>query len=688
MKGKNGLNSQFLEETIFAIADGYCMINLTKNIVPGVMYQVIDGKKYNLNEQVGLPENASFTDLVSAWSKTIPEEGLSDFLEEFNRETLLERFDRGETHVSFYYWTRTAKFESMLAEDHIAMFYDEETKNVMAINYVLDRTEQYRLTKQKNRLENLLGIEKEYSGLLSALGRIYWQIFSVDLKENTYNEIYAMHGMKKTTPKEGLAQEAFFNIMNQFVLEEYKYAMSLFLDHTTLPKRLSKEDYVREEFVDTNGSWMEASYIVQQRDNDGKVTHVLFTLLNVDEKKQKELSYQRRLKEAAAEAKRANEMKSRFLSSISHDIRTPINGIQGMLRIADTFPKNMKKQNECREKMWIASNHLVSLVNNVLDMNRLESNQIELKEEPFNLIDLLMSITSMADMQIDAKELHSIVDWKPGYIEHRYVIGSAEGLSRILMNLNSNAIKYNKKGGTIYCRCIEKECDGKTAWFEIINADTGIGMDKEFLKHAFDPYSQKNNSSISSINGVGLGLSIVKNTVELMGGTLKVESEVGKGTKYTIMLPFKINPNPHQEKKSLEHVSLNGVRALLVEDNELNMEIAKFWLEQEHVTVFTAMNGQEAVDAFEQSEIGFYDIILMDIQMPIMNGWEATKKIRCMNRADAMVIPIIAMSANAFEQDIEKSMQAGMNAHLAKPIDGDKVTETMKKYLANKIIKS
>lgn len=383
----------------------------------------------------------------------------------------------------------------------------------------------------------------------------------------------------------------------------------------------------------------------------------------------------------------ANEMKSRFLSSISHDIRTPVNGIQGMLRIADTYPDDVKKQSECREKMWIAANYLVSLVNNVLNMNHLENKSIDLSEQRFNLIDLLMSVTAMTDIQVQAQGLRSVVDWKPGYITHRYLIGSAEGVSRILMNLNSNAIKYNKKGGSIYCRCKELECDGETAWFEFITADTGIGMSEEFLEHAFDAYVQENNPSLNSINGVGLGLSIVKQTVEQMGGSLKVESEVGKGTRYTIKLPFKVDTHPQIEKKNYDNVSLKGVKALLVEDNELNMEIAKFHLEQEDIEVFAAVNGQEAVEMFEKSEVGYYDIILMDIMMPIMNGLDATRNIRSMNRPDAFAIPIIAMSANAFEKDIQEALEAGLNDYLVKPVDGKKITDTMKKYLANKIRK-
>ena len=383
----------------------------------------------------------------------------------------------------------------------------------------------------------------------------------------------------------------------------------------------------------------------------------------------------------------ANQMKSQFLSSVSHDIRTPINGIQGMLRIADTYANDLKKQSECREKMWIATNYLVSLVNNVLNMNHLENKSIDLSEQPFNLIDLLMSVTAMSDMQINAQGLHSVVDWKPGYINHRYLIGSAEGLSRIMMNLNSNAVKYNKPGGSVYCRCLELECDGETAWFEFVTRDTGIGMSQEFLKRAFDAYVQENNPSLNSINGVGLGLSIVKQTIEQMGGTIDVKSEVGVGTEYTFKLPFKIDHNPHIQKKNFEDLSLKGVKALLVEDNELNMEIAKFYLRQEDIDVFTAVNGQQAVEMFENSEIGYYDIILMDIMMPIMNGLDATRHIRDLNRPDSMVIPIIAMSANAFEKDVEEALEAGLNDYLVKPVDGKQITDTMKKYLANKIQK-
>lgn len=556
------------------------------------------------------------------------------------------------------------------------------------------------MKKQENKGKERLFLEvlcKDYTAVYYFdLNNDTLEILKMDKNANSVNMI-GMEVRRKINYSEGMVQYC-----NNYVVEKDKQDFLQVMDRENIRGiLLDAERFVYRFESNPNLSGHRYFEVQALRIDDKEFNNTaILAFRHIDHIVASEQERRRQLKEAIEMEERskrlekerrdaieANEMKSRFLSSISHDIRTPINGIQGMLRIMDTYPNDLKKQSECREKIWVASNYLVTLVNNVLNMNRLENKSIDLSEQSFNMIDLLMDITGMTDIQVEAQGLHSIVDWKPGYINHRYLIGSAEGLYHILMNLNSNAVKYNKKGGTVYCRCMEKQREGDTIWFEFVTEDTGIGMDEEFLKHAFEPYMQKDNTTLSSIKGVGLGLSIVKQTVALMGGTIQVKSKVGEGTRYTIMLPFKLNQNPEVKKKSLDHISLNGVRALLVEDNDLNMEIAKFHLEQENVKVDTAMNGAEAVEMFEKSEVGFYDIILMDIMMPIMDGLEATKQIRGLVRADALAIPIIAMSANAFQEDIEKSLQAGMNAHLIKPLDGKKVIDTMKQYLANKIIK-
>ena len=556
------------------------------------------------------------------------------------------------------------------------------------------------------KINNPEGELRKERMLLDVLCREYTSVYYYDLKNDTF-EILRLDGeanavkMFGTTLRQKLDySKEMEHYCKNYVIPEQQEKFMQTMNCDAVKKKLTETDRIsyryqsRPNLAGQEHFEVQVIRITNEEFNDTAIVAFRYIddIVAMERKHDKELKAAleaevktKRLEREKQDAIAANEMKSRFLSSISHDLRTPINGIQGMLQIADTYPNDMRKQSECREKLWIASNYLVSLINNVLDMNRLENRMIDLTEQPFNLIDLLMNITALTDIQIKAQGLHSVVDWKPGYINHRYLIGSSEGLSRILMNLNSNAIKYNKPNGTIYCRCMEKECDGDTVWIELVNADTGIGMDEEFMHHAFEPYVQENNTSLDSINGVGLGLSIVKQTVDLMGGKLAVESKVGEGTRFTILLPFKIDPNPDVKKRNFEYVSLKGIKALLVEDNELNMEIAKFHLEKEEVNVDIAANGQEAVDLFAKSEVGYYDIILMDIMMPIMDGLEATRCIRKMNRADAQAIPIIAMSANAFEEDIKKSQEAGLNEHLTKPMDGKKITDTMKKYLANKI---
>ena len=627
-----------------------------------------------------------------------------DQKEEIKRKISLETVKKEMSKKSEYSFVYDVRLDGQIQYYQMRYISLEDDEHILMTFRFLE-TEVDKEKEKENRTVDELRKERMF---LEVLCRDYTAVYYFDLKKDTLeilkmdknanpvNMFGAQLRKKLNYSKEMIRycdlyvndskQKEFLKIMNRDYIREKLKDSERFVYRFESNPNLSKHKHFE----------VQALRIIDQEFDDTAILafrHIDHIIADENEKKRqleqaiKMEEHSKRLEKEKQDAIAANEMKSRFLSSISHDIRTPINGIQGMLRIADTYPNDLKKQNECREKIWIASNYLVTLVNNVLNMNRLENKSIDLSEQPFNIIDLLMDVTGMTDIQIEAQGLHSIVDWKPGYIDHRYLIGSAEGLYRILMNLNSNAIKYNKKGGTVYCRCMEKQREGDMVWFEFIASDTGIGMDEEFLKHAFEPYMQKDNTTLSSIKGVGLGLSIVKQTVELMGGTIEVESKVGEGTKYTIMLPFKIDPNPQVKKKSLEHISLNGVRALLVEDNDLNLEIAKFHLEQENVQVETAMNGAEAIEMFEQSEVGYYDIILMDIMMPIMDGLEATKEIRKLLRPDASAIPIIAMSANAFEEDIEKSIEAGMNAHLIKPLDGKKVTDTMKQYLANKILK-
>ena len=386
--------------------------------------------------------------------------------------------------------------------------------------------------------------------------------------------------------------------------------------------------------------------------------------------REREQEYQRNLLKAAEKAEAANQAKTEFLQRMSHDIRTPINGIRGMVDVGDYYYDDLKKQSECRNKIREASNILLELVNEVLDMSKLESGEIFLEEKPFNIDEVIQEVCDVVDQL--AKERKIQVDMDLGPIQHMNLVGSAMHLKRLLMNVLSNAMKYNKDHGSIHLSCRELPSDQmETAAFEFICEDSGIGMSEDFQKHIYEPFTQEKKGGASKFGGTGLGMPITKKLVEKMGGNITFESESGIGTTFTITIPFKINAEVEQceDTQELPLHALDGFHILLVEDNELNMEIAEFSLQNAGAKITKAWNGQEAVEIFQASSIGDFDVILMDVMMPVMDGYEATKNIRSLSREDAKTIPIIAMTANAFSEDKIKAEEAGMNEHIAKPIN-------------------
>ena len=388
------------------------------------------------------------------------------------------------------------------------------------------------------------------------------------------------------------------------------------------------------------------------------------------QEQEKDEKYKAELLIAAKKAEAANEAKTEFLQRMSHDIRTPINGICGLVNMADHYADDMEKQTEYRTKVKEASNLLLELVNDVLDMSKLESGEIVLEEIPFNLSSISREVFVVIEQM--AAEQNIRVVWEKKEITHRDLIGSPRYVKRVMMNILSNAMKYNRENGHIYISCMEIPSEQpEMTTMEFVCRDTGIGMTDEFQKHIFEPFAQEHTGSRTRFAGTGLGMPITKSLVEKMGGTITFISEQGIGTTFVITIPFKINEDVARDEEKQEEVtaSIRGLNILLVEDNELNMEIAEFVIQSEGASVVKAWNGQEAVEAFEKSASGEFDAILMDVMMPVMNGYEATKTIRTMDRSDAKKIPIIAMTANAFVEDRIKSKEAGMNEHVSKPID-------------------
>ena len=386
---------------------------------------------------------------------------------------------------------------------------------------------------------------------------------------------------------------------------------------------------------------------------------------------EKDEKYKAELLRAAKKAEAANEAKTEFLQRMSHDIRTPINGICGMINVADYYADNMEKQTECRAKIKEASHLLLELINEVLDMSKLESDEVVLEEIPFNLNSIFEEILGVIEHM--AAEQNIRILWEEKEVTHWNLIGSPGHVKRVLMNILSNAVKYNKENGYVYisCREIPSEQTAMTT-LEFVCRDTGIGMTEAFQKRIFEPFAQEHAGSRTKFAGTGLGMPITKKLVEKMGGTISFESKEGTGTTFVIRIPFRIDTDRKDRTETEEktETSIQGLHVLLTEDNELNMEIAEFVLRNEGTVVTKAWNGQEAVDIFRKSSPGEFDVILMDIMMPVMNGYEAAKMIRSLDREDAKVIPIIAMTANAFTEDKMRAKEAGMDEHIAKPVDG------------------
>ena len=683
------INNRFLEESVFAIADGYCVINLSKNIVRGSMYQVVDGKVYNLNEQLGMPENSNLQILVDAWALTIPEEGREDFLKEFNRERLLNRFENGERHISFRYWTRTATFEPMLAEDHMALYREKETGDIIAVNYVLDRTEHYRLKEKEQALEKsnreyakLLEEEKKHTALIEELTKklqSQLELFAISIPggvkisndDPEYSFKYVseqfanMLGYK--TPKElieassgsilGLAHPDDIEVGLADALNQYTNS-----DHYATIYRIRCKDGTYK-YIEDRGQ-----KVVKE---DGTIEHWNLMLDKND--------FMHKSIELESE-KKANKSKSDFLSRMSHDMRTPLNGIIGLLQIVDRHFDDKELVLESHKKMHVAANYLLSLINDVLQMSKIEDGNVPLTKDIIDFSELTKDILVIIEQRAKERGIKMQFNAKND-IRYPFVYGSPVHLRQIFLNIYGNCIKYNHIGGSIVTTSDYTETDDGVVMYEWTITDTGIGMSKEYKEHIFEPFSQERQYIGSAHHGIGLGMSIVKGLIEKMGGSIEVESEEGVGSTFIIKIPFKIASTPDKVNKQTSELKIDGLNLLLVEDNELNAEIAETLLSDEGAAVTVAKDGSQAVNIFKEKPEGSFDAILMDIMMPVMDGLTATKKIRTLNHPDAKKIPIIAMTANAFKEDKEKCLAAGMNAHLAKPIE----IENVKKVLCEQI---
>ena len=805
---------QILEQAMAANAGAYYSINLTKDLVPGEMYQVIDHQSYSINEQLGFPANMKFSDVVSYWGNELPEEEKPAYLNFLSISHLLESFQQGEYHVAHSYWTKSVLFKPMLAEQHIVMYSDDETGDVLAITYILDLTkaywkeQYYQKEKEKQLLlalssdytseyicgletdvltplkqnadsnaivlnegleekkfcfsermayyyhhfvvkesapdflekldisylqeylrdherliyryeaspnpagwrkfelqvirlpgwnekkvllgfryvDDVLAVEEKHRKrieeanqkletqlhVISGLTNAYIGVYRVNLTNNRCQSVKNVGFFQNIV---GLCQttdavvDAF---LTYCVRSEDQEKMGAFTDWRKLPERLQHQDSLVEEFHGTVDpfEWCRASWIVSTRDKDGVATEVLYTVEDISAIVRVRQKAEQDLKQARDDAMAANRAKTTFLFNMSHDIRTPMNAIVGYTAL---LKKHWNEKEQCLDylkKIESSSSFLLSLINNVLEMARIESGKAVLDECLVRAEDIGEAVTTVYEETMKKKGIKFVVT---RHFKTKYFYCDPLKVKEVLLNLLSNAYKYTPSGGKITMDVTElpSEEEGKMT-VRVVISDTGIGMAKEYLPTLFEEFSRERTSIRNTVEGTGLGMAIVKNLVELMGGTIAVDSEPGKGTTFTLTLHHRIAKESdwHSHKEQEIDWSLcEGKHILLAEDNDLNAEIAMELLKEFGFVVDRATDGVDCVEKLQKAEEDAFDLILMDIQMPNMNGYEATRIIRGLSDERKRNIPIIAMTANAFEEDRKDALAAGMNEHIAKPLN-------------------
>ena len=554
--------------------------------------------------------------------------------------------------------------------------------------------EKTRLNRYYEQLKQSIVENENYAeALLQTANAVY----TVDLTNDKLENVYYHEAAFKVendiqTP---CSYSDYCNKRSRYVtedtLENYRIVDSSF---KLLKRFATGAKQVTVEYCETMGKenkpvWLQKTVLMSRdmvydanTDKESSVVHGIVLFKNTSDFHEKEQQEKARLQMAYEEADSENRAKTEFMNRMSHDIRTPINGIMGMVDIIRKNRDDREKVDDSLDKIQLSTRHLLELVSDVLDMSKLEAGMFEIHEDAFDISELMDEVAALVDAQLVES---GITHCKHrSNIKHTALKGSSLQLRRIMVNLLSNAIKYNKSNGTIDTYAEELSCDGTTVWYEFKIVDTGIGMSEEFIKEQlFKPFTQEKNDARTLYRGTGLGMSIVKALLDKMGGSIEVESQLGEGSTFTFRLPFKVDENAietQKEEQSSGEQKLEGKQILLVEDNEINMEIAEFYLKELGIVVDKAWNGKEAIDKFEESAPGTYDLILMDIMMPVMDGLEATRRIRTCTHPRGATVPIIAISANAFADDIQKAKNAGMNEHLAKPFEMEKVLRAISRY--------
>ena len=628
-----------------------------------------------LRHMLGFTSIEDFPNTFETWSDRLHPEDKKRTLDAYE-QVMADRTGKKNFDVEYrilskegeYHWFRATGYLSRRKDgspqsfDGVFVNKDEKHATDEKLHQALKKAQEAR---------NELLLEHE---IISAVSRLYFSVYRIDLQTDFYEEISSDQSVHRLTGHEGKAQKKLYELCDSIVAEEYRKVVRRFFQLSTVADRLAKTDTVEIEYLASDGNWHQARFIEKKRDENGRVTRILYLTRIVSQEKQRELE-QQRLQIAYQVAENANEAKTTFLLNMSHDIRTPMNailGFSGLMRERLTDPELLHYQEMIDESGKL----LLSIINNVLDMARIESGKVELNENCNTTGDIISGVCKVFAAEAEKKNIQLVHKTQ---IVHRYILCDVTKIQEIFTNLISNAVKYTPDGGKITVTTTELPGD-EPGYIRVksVVEDTGIGMSKEFLPHIFELFSRERNTTSGKIPGTGLGMQIVKRLVDLMQGTIEVSSELGKGSCFIVTIPHKIADERYYEKAELQEVKesprdFSGKRILLAEDNELNAEIAIAILSEAGLVIERAEDGIICVNKLEQNPAGTYDLILMDIQMPNMDGYQATQIIRQLPEKEKANIPIVAMTANAFEEDKKKALEKGMNGHIAKPIDVEKI---------------
>lgn len=649
-----------IEEMLSASSDALCIFYL--NLSENKTSEEQGKSKYISN----ILKGNTVDDLFIAISSVITEEDeKKNTLQILNRKELLKKYSEGITQIALVYHRTVDNGDTHLIKTYLTMLKNPTTDNVEAIAYSVDIDKQ---EKEEKVISAITNREYDYIALVdTTTKKIHYQYISekaeatVHVKRDDYDEVFRSAFTKLYEPQDTVKHfertcfKTVFEALKNH--EEYSYAFP---------------------YVGNNGEILQKKLTYRYLDERKK--EILFLRSDITEETRQEREHSEKLRMALQEAQHANAMKTEFLSNVSHDMRTPLNAILGYTDLAKKS-QHMSDIQEYLGKLDKAGKILLSLINDTLDLSKIENGAVTLKCEATGSDELISKIVTAIQPLAEEKEINFIVDTSRAVLSTINI--DSLRVQEIFVNLLSNAVKFTPKKGTVTLTVECLKSDKNIIHDKITVSDNGCGMSKEFIPKAFEPFSQERQASTANIGGSGLGLSIVKKLVELMNGRIELQSELGKGTIFTVYLDFEQIDDKKEEETVLQDTynSLRNKKILLVDDNEMNIEIAKTVLEMYEMKVSCAQNGQNACDLFEQSKPNEFDAILMDVRMPVMNGHEASKKIRQMKRPDAQSVPIIAMSADAFDEDIKESLAAGMNEHIAKPVEPEKIYKVLAKLI-------